>query len=467
MREALLDVKEVSGLLRVHEKTIYGWKSSGKLPSVAVNGRVRFDQKQIDEFLERRRARFVDVAALLPDVTLSLDSYDRLRLKGGRSALSKNARRWSYGFGSVYQRGPKRGREHWYIDYLRQGKRVREVVKGARDRADALAALQKKVAEIYAGDPRSRITAEPLRFDAFADMYVTKYAQVEKRSWKTDKAYIENSMKPFFRNVFLAEIKPLDVQEFVRARLEEGVTKTTVNRGLQILKRMFNLAADWGFASGNPVAKVRLFSEKGNKKERILAADEERALMESCSEHLRPIVIMALNSGMRRGEILKLRWAAVDFDKRIVRVEETKSGEPRKVDMNAVLFELLRRQRISNAAGEHVFTNPDTGKSYVEVGKAFRAACRRAGIKGLRFHDLRHTFASRLIEAGADIITVRDLLGHSSVKLTERYTHSNGEQKRRAVDLLVGRIPEIPSQICHKKPEPEDAPAARYAYSMN
>jgi integrase len=245
------------------------------------------------------------------------------------------------------------------------------------------------------------------------------------------------------------------------------VTKTTVNRGLQILKRMFNLASDWGYASENPVTKVRLFSEKGNKKERILAAEEERALMESCSEHLRPIVITALNSGMRRGEILKLRWATVDFDKRIVRVEETKSGEPRKVDMNAVLFELLRWQRILNPAGEYVFMNPDTGKPYVEVGKAFRAACRRAGIKGLRFHDLRHTFASRLIEAGANIITVRDLLGHSSVKLTERYTHSNGEQKRRAVELLVERSPEIPSQICHKKPETENAPAARYTFSMN
>jgi excisionase family DNA binding protein len=447
VREALLDVKEVSGLLHVHPKTIYGWKASNKLPSVMVNGRVLFDKKGLDEFIERRRGKFIDPEALLQKVILPLDTYDRLHLKG-ESALSKNSRRWSYGFGSVYQRGSKRGREHWYVDYLRQGKRVREVVKGARDRADALAFLQKKISETFAGNPRS--SGQPLRFNAFADMYVTKYAQVEKRSWKTDKAYIENSMKPFFRDAYLADIKPLDVQELVQARLAEGVTKATVNRGLQILKRMFNVAADWGYSSENPVTKVRLFSEKGNKKERILTADEERALMETCSEHLRPIVIMALNSGMRRGEILKLKWAAVDFDKRIVRVEETKSGEPRKVDMNRTAFELLTRQRILNPAGECVWTNPDTGKAYVEVGKAFRAACRRAGIKGLRFHDLRHTFASRLIEAGADIITVRDLLGHSSVKLTERYTHSSGEQKRRAVDLLVERNAEIPSQIRHK-----------------
>lgn len=446
----LLDARTVGSILNLHPKSVYRMASAGRIPHVRLDGRLRFERAEIDRLIERGRVRFIDPEALLQKVSLPLDAYDRLHLKGDKSALSKKTGRWSYGFGSVYQRGSKKGRDHWYIDYLRQGKRVREVVKGARDRADALVALQKKIAEIYAEGPRPRAAAEPLRFNAFADMYVTKYAQVVKRSWKTDKAYIENSMKPFFRNVFLADIKPLNVQEFVRARLEEGVTKTTVNRGLQILKRMFNLASDWGYASENPVTKVRLFSEKGNKKERILAADEDRALMESCPEHLRSIVITALNSGMRRGEILKLRWAAVNFDKRIVRVEETKSGEPRKVDMNAVLFEFLRRQRILNPAGDYVFTNPDTGKPYVEVGKAFRAACRRAGIKGLRFHDLRHTFASRLIAAGADIITVRDLLGHSSVKLTERYTHSNGEQKRRAVDLLVERSTEIPSQIRHK-----------------
>jgi len=117
--------------------------------------------------------------------------------------------------------------------------------------------------------------------------------------------------------------------------------------------------------------------------------------------------------------------------------------------MNDILFGLLSRQRVLNPGAEYVFTNPGTGKGYVEVGKAFRSACRRAGIKGVRFHDLRHTFASRLLARGADIITVRDLLGHSSVKLTERYTHSGGEQKRRAVDLLVERSAEIPSQIRH------------------
>jgi len=92
---------------------------------------------------------------------------------------------------------------------------------------------------------------------------------------------------------------------------------------------------------------------------------------------------------------------------------------------------------------------------------------RRAGIKGLRFHDLRHSFASRLIEAGVDIITVRDLLGHSSVKLTERYTHSNSEQKRRAVDLLVERSAKIPSQIRHKNLSKDEEATARCSYQWN
>lgn len=94
-----------------------------------------------------------------------------------------------------------------------------------------------------------------------------------------------------------------------------------------------------------------------------------------------------------------------------------------------------------------MFTNPETGKPYVDIKKAFRGACRRAGIKDLRFHDLRHTFASRLIEKGVDIIKVKELLGHSTVKVTERYTHSNREERKKAVELLCKKSPKIAGKL--------------------
>ena len=169
-----------------------------------------------------------------------------------------------------------------------------------------------------------------------------------------------------------------------------------------------------------------------------MTRDEESKLFKTSAPHLRPILTLALHTGMRLGEILGLTWGQVDFKKGLIRVERTKSGLCRLIPINTVLYADLRAIKgQSNSA--FLFRNAMTEKPLGSVKTAFKAACRRAGIIGLRFHDLRHTFASRLIEHGADLITVKELLGHSSVKITERYTHSQSEQKKNAVELLVER----------------------------
>ena len=108
--------------------------------------------------------------------------------------------------------------------------------------------------------------------------------------------------------------------------------------------------------------------------------------------------------------------------------------------MNEVLFNELSGQRSESGQSSYVFTNLETGKQYIDMKTGFKTACRRASIEGLRFHDLRHTFASRLIERGADIETVRDLLGHHSIIITQRYIHSNNDRKKAAVELLNEKI---------------------------
>jgi len=120
---------------------------------------------------------------------------------------------------------------------------------------------------------------------------------------------------------------------------------------------------------------------------------------------------------MRRNEILNLKWDHANLVLRMIRVEKTKSGK-------------------SNQSG-CVFLNPETGRPFKTVRRGFENACRRAGIKNMRFHDLRHRFASRLIQKGADMVTVQKLLGHQSVVITQRYTHSNSSQMKEAVDLLA------------------------------
>ena len=201
---------------------------------------------------------------------------------------------------------------------------------------------------------------------------------------------------------------------------------------------MFNLAVEWGYLQEHQKPKFKLFSEKDNRKERILTRDEESKLYKTSALHLRPILTLALHTGMRLGEILGLTWAQVDSEKGLIRVERTKSGLSRLIPINSALYEELAALR-SHSPSSFLFRNAKTEKPLTSIKTAFKAACRRAGIVGLRFHDLRHTFASRLVESGADLITVKELLGHSSVKITERYTHSQGEQKKFAVSLLTVR----------------------------
>ena len=199
---------------------------------------------------------------------------------------------------------------------------------------------------------------------------------------------------------------------------------------------MFHLAADWGYSADNPVTKVKLFSERDNLKERVLTADEETKLLAHCAPHLRPIVVFALNTGMRRGEILGLRWDQVDPAGKSVLVKRTKSGRDRSIPLNDAAAGVIEAQRLTSP-GSYVF--PSTkGKEFMRtVDHSFGHACSLAGIVGLRFHDLRHTFATRLIRRGADIITVQALLGHYAVTVTQRYTHSGADEKRRAVEALA------------------------------
>ena len=128
---------------------------------------------------------------------------------------------------------------------------------------------------------------------------------------------------------------------------------------------------------------------------------------------------------MRLREILNLKWSQIDLTKGNINVVNTKNRRNRLVGINTPLLQELQGLRLMIGKNLYVYTNPKTGKPFLDLKKGFKAACRRASIEGLRFHDPRHTFASRLVERGVDLSTVKDLLGHSTVRMTERYTHSS------------------------------------------
>lgn len=435
--EPLLNTRKTSEMLGVHVKTTYQWAKEGRIPHLRINGLIRFDRREIEAWKEKNRKRDGKFFDLLPKFELSMENYDKMLLKE-RSALGKKPKRWNYGFGAVYERRTKKGKLRWYVDYRDEsGKRKQELVGNAQNREEAVIALQRKVFEAFSRQNDVKPRPKSISFDEFADLYLEDYAKVNKRSWKADRSYLK-SMRAVFRGMYLNEISSLHVEKYKAERLGQGVKHSTVNRCLAILKRMFNLAVEWGFLRSDHVGSIKLFSEKDNHKERILSVEEEKILLSECSAHLRPIVVTALNTGMRKGEILNLEWSQVDLSGKRIRVEKTKSGRTRFVDVNSVLAKELAVLKKKTENSGHVFVNSGTGRPFVDVKKAFRGACRRAGIPDLRFHDLRHTFATRLVERGVDLITVKEILGHSTVRITERYTHSNQERKKKAVEVLAG-----------------------------
>lgn len=451
MREALLDVKEVSGLLHVHPKTIYAWKESNRLPSVTINGRVRFERERLDEFLERRRVRFIDPGGLLQKVSVPLDSYDKMHLKGGKSALSKNTRRWNYGFGTVYCRKTEGGPDHWYIEYRCQGKRTREVVKAARTREEALIALQARMTGALSGRIGQQQTIELMSFGDFADKYLNEYAKSEKTSWKTDE-YKLHPIRVFFGGLKAGAVTEVKVREFREARLRAGVSKTTTNRYLALMRKMFNWAAERGLLASNPVKGIKMFSESDRVRDRVLRPDEEERLFAELAPRIRPVILTLLHTGLRYREGLNLTWDNVDLARRRIKVEKTKSKRARIIPINSKLLMTLEDLR-AGSKGPQVFP-------YRSVRTGFENACERAGLADFTFHDLRRTFGTRLLEHGVDIVTISKLYGHSSVLVTQRYLHPSDELSIEAVEFLAsgnGKKPreaQFVSQAGHKTEAP-------------
>lgn len=436
---SLISIRELSDFLCIHPKSAYKLVSNGDLPTVRLpGGGIRFRRETIELWLKERTKSAVPRLDSLKASRLPIGDFDKIPLKGGRTMSAGKRTRWNYGFGAIYERKTKRDGVRWYLDYRdAKGRRVQKVAPLAVSQEEAAVALQEAVRREFDAEYRAKREREKITFQRLADTYIDDYAKANKRSWKCDWYRIEANMKPFFGSLELQSITPLIIERYRSGRLEKGISRSSINREITIMKRMFNLAIDWGLADSNPFVKVKLFSEKDTQKERILELEEEARLFEVAPDYLKPILLMALHTGMRRGEILNLRWKQVDFEKRLVTVLLTKSGKNRLIPLNDVLMADLARLKASQCKGELVFANPRTGLPYTEVKKSFKGACKKVGITDLRFHDLRHTFATRLIQAGVDIITVKELLGHYSIRMTQRYTHSNQFQKKMAVDRLA------------------------------
>lgn len=350
-------------------------------------------------------------------------------------------------FGSVFLRKSKSGKAKWYLYFKANGRRVRECVQHAQSKTDALNALSLKVSAAFREEHGLRQERKQIGFMEFTDLFIEKYAKPNKRSWKDD-VYAVKILNRFFGQLFLHEVTAFDVESFKASRLKE-VSKSRVNRNLDLIKKLFSLAVDWQYLEESPARKVKRFPVF-NVRERILDQGEEVRLLKASAPHLRPVLLALLNTACRKSEILTMKWSQIDLQQRQIRVEQTKTGRDRVIPINSVLFNVLQTLRASNGQSERVFLSHH-GKPMRNIQTSFENACKRAGIEGMRIHDCRHTAASRMVEAGIDLPTVSRILGHSSIQMTMRYAHQTQETMRKAMESLTS-VPKL-------SPKSEDAPA--------
>jgi len=275
----------------------------------------------------------------------------------------------------------------------------------------------------------------------------------------------------------LTEITPWLVEKYRSKRIkgEKAVTARTVNRDVAALRAALRRAVDWEILSAHPLAKVKPIKEDTCARVRYLSADEEdrlRTALDAREERLRsdrdngnawrrergykelpdlralpfadrlkPLVLLSLNTGIRRGEAFNLRWPDVDPELANLTLEGqgVKITQTRHIPLNTEALEMLRDRKSQSEPAGYVFP-ADDGDRLNNVDKSWRAVLKKANITEFRWHDLRHTFASNLVMAGVDLNTVRELLGHSDIKMTLRYAHLAPEHKAAAVELLVAAL---------------------------
>jgi len=319
-------------------------------------------------------------------------------------------------------------KDTWYIDFYVDGRRKRKAVGSRKDAENALATVK---ADILRGEYRFKKDRK-IRFEDFAKEYLD-YAKINKRSWGRDDSSLKR-LVPHFGDLLLSKISPHHIEEYKKSRLDDRINPSTINRELACLKHMFTIAERFGkFEGKNPVKEVNFLQER-KRIMKILNKDEIGRLVDAAIGPIKPIIIMALNTAMRKGEILDLRWNDIDFIEHYIYLKKTKSNVMRKVPMNSIVSGMLKKIKRED---DYVFTNPATGLRYSDIFHPFKAACEKAKIRDLRFHDLRHTAASLMVMGGVDLVTVKEILGHSTIEMTMRYAHPTPENKRKAVSVLV------------------------------
>lgn len=313
--------------------------------------------------------------------------------------------------------------------------------------AEARKAASEVLAQVAVGDDpfeKHRTLKQVPTLAEFVETAYMPHIKGYKRSWSTDETLLRNHILPKLGKLYLDEIKRQHLIEvFSEHRLTHKPAST--NRVIILTRYIFNCALKWEVEgmTRNPTAGINLYPEN-NKRERYLNDDEALRLFEALEASPNPllpfIIAMLLLTGARKREVLDAKWQDIDLEKRLWRIEFNKTGQTRHAPVSEGLLSLL--EKLPRLAGnDYLFPNPKTGKPFVSIFHSWDTARRNAGLKDVRIHDLRHSFASYLINQGHSLYEVQNLLGHTQVKTTQRYAHLSNKSLLNAADSAAASVP--------------------------
>jgi integrase len=311
----------------------------------------------------------------------------------------------------------------------------------------------------------------------FAEFLTQRYepwATAEHKAGAATVANLKAQFGPLFNNKPLTEVTAWNIEKFKAQRLKAGTKPATVNRDLDRIRAALNKAVEWGLLERNPATGVKRskggestrvryldIAEEARLRKALLAREAERRRQRASgnawaqtrgrdvrhvwakdefTDHLAPLVLLALNTGLRRGELFGLTWGCVNLDRAQLTVTATtaKSGKVRHVPLNAEALTVLTRWKKQSSGEGPVFPG-GAGARLTHINRSWARLVQDAQLEDFHFHDCRHHFASWLVMRGVDLYTVKELLGHSDFDMTQRYTHLSPEHKAAAVAMLTAK----------------------------
>jgi len=344
----------------------------------------------------------------------------------------------------------KRG-QVWWMRFTFKGKQIRKPTE-TTDKKLAEKIYHKVMTQIAEGKWFEKPASADKTLGDLLDKYLREHSTPNKsaNTVKNDTSMVEE-MKAFFGDTLLQDVTPSLISSFKTKCRDKGLAPATINHRRAILRHAFNLAIrEWQWCQENPVERVSR-ERVSSGRDRWLTLEEEKTLLECCVLHptrkenkvesvywLQEIVLFALNTGMRQDEILSLTSQNADLFRKAILVVKSKNGEKRTIPMNQKVFELLKVKARGNQNRSKVVFASEAGTKILRrnLMRAFYNARDRAKIADFTFHDLRHTFATRLAQSGIDLYVISKLLGHKDIKMTQRYAHHCPDSLRGGVEVL-------------------------------